>query len=95
MDNIFNSKRITSPYVNSSPWPDAWGQPPASYYSIVIEKGIIKGQLVAGYYVSNEEIMPGDEAEIGDELLRNELSSWESAGYQDWIAFENLMEEDE
>ncbi len=41
----------THPYINSADPVDAWGQPPASYYSFRIVDGIMVGEPIRDTYM--------------------------------------------
>lgn len=78
-------------YVNSNPYLDAWGQPPASYFQIEVINGIIKGQLIEGMYLSTSSVDELISEE--DQRLRSELTTWEALGIEDWLNFESSLGE--
>lgn len=81
-------EKPVSPYVNSLPHLDAWGQPPASYFNLQVVGQIIEGQLIEGIYVINTSAC--ENRDLMD--LHAEMTQWESIGIQDWINFENGLD---
>jgi len=78
-------EKTVSPYVNSLPQLDAWGQPPASYFNLQVVGQYIEGQLIEGIYATNTSSI--ENRDLMD--LQAEMTQWEALGIQDWINFEN------
>jgi hypothetical protein len=78
-------------YVNSNPYVDTWGQPPASYFQIEVINGIIEGQLIKGTYISTSSL--DEVASEDDQKLNSEILLWEALGIEDWMNFESSLGE--
>ena len=79
-----NIEKNVSTYVNSSPFLDAWGQPPASYFNLQVVGKNIEGQLIEGIYVINTSAR--EYRDLMDMYV--ETTRWEALGIQDWTNFE-------
>jgi hypothetical protein len=78
----------TPVYITSEPQDSEWGQPAASYYVFTTVGTTLRGQPIAGVYLSS----PSSDVPFVDSRLAAELEAWDAASDEALTNFEATLD---
>jgi len=86
---VYRFEEEGASYITSTPLHmNPWGQPPLSYYEIVVVDNLIHGRLIE----IGQTTADFDDLEEKDEELKAEFDIWEAASNEDWLNFESGLD---